>query len=267
MEKILDKLTNIGIEVGIKLLVSIMLLIIGTKIINTLIKLLRKENKLTKLDPGVKGFLVSFINVVLKVLLLVTVLAILGVPMTSIITIIGSAGLAIGLALQGGLSNLVGGLMILIFKPFKVGDFIESDGKTGTVKSISLFYTTISTIENIIIQIPNGALSNTSITNYSAMKKRMVNEIVSVSYNSDIDKVKKVVTDVIKELKYTLQEEPILVRLKTHNTSSIDFAARFWVNTEDYWDAYFDFKENVKIALNKNKIEIPFTQMDVHIKK
>lgn len=267
MEKILDKLTNMGIDFGIKLLICIIVLIVGSRLINMLTKFLRKEHRFSKLDPGVKGFLVSFISIALKVLLFVTILSILGVPMTSLVTIIGSAAVAIGLALQGGLSNLAGGLMILIFRPFKVGDFIEAEGKSGTVESISLFYTTIHTIENIVVQIPNGTLSNTLIINYSAMEKRMVNEIISVSYNSDIEKVKKVITDVIKSIDYLLEEEPIFVRLKTHNTSSIDFTARFWVKTEDYWNAYFDFMEKVRIALKKNNIEIPYTQMDVHIKK
>lgn len=266
-EKLIEKLINLGIDIGTKLLISIIILIIGTKIINALVNSLRKEHKWGKMESSVKSFLISFINIGLKIILFVTILGILGVPMTSIIAIIGSAGVAIGLALQGGLSNLAGGIMILIFKPFKVGDFIEANGKSGTVKSITLFYTTINSLENIVIQMPNGSLSNSVIVNYSAMKKRMVNETISVSYDSDIEKVKKVITKTINDLDNVLKEEPILVRLKAHNASSIDFVVRFWVDNKIYWDTYFDFMEKVKIALNKNKIEIPYPQMDVHIKK
>ena len=267
IEKIVEKLINLGVDAGTKILISLIILIIGNKIINLIVKGLKKEHKMSKIDKSVKSFLVSFVNIGLKVILFVTILGIIGVPMTSIITVIGSAGVAIGLALQGGLSNLAGGIMLLIFKPFKVGDFIEADGKSGTVKSITLFYTTIQTIENVVVQIPNGGLSNTSIINYSAMDKRQVNETISVSYNSDIEKVKKVITKTIMDLDNSLKEEPILVRLKKHNSSSIDFVVRFWINNDVYWDTYFDFMEKVKVALNKNKIEIPYPQMDVHITK
>lgn len=267
MEKYVDKLVNIGINYGLKLLVCIIILIIGSKLINLLVKFLKKEHKFSKIDASVKTFLISFISILLKVLLFITILSIIGIPMTSLITLLGSAAVAIGLALQGGLSNLAGGLMLLIFKPFKVGDYIESNGNEGYVKAITLFYTTIITIDNRVIQIPNGGLSNSSIVNYSAMKTRMINQIISVSYNADIDKVKKVITEVINKLKYTLKEEPILVRIKSHNTSSVDYIVRFWVNGSDYWNAYFDFMENVKVAFNKNKIEIPYPQMDVHIVK
>ncbi len=266
-EKLIGKLIDLGVDTGTKLIVSIIILIFGIKIINLLVKGLKKEHKWSKLDASVKGFLISFMSIGLKTILFVTILGILGVLMKSILAVIGSAGVAIGLALQGGLSNLAGGIMLLIFKPFKVGDFIEANGKSGTVKSISLFYTTINSLENIVIQMPNGSLSNSLIINYSAMKKRMVNEIISVSYDSDIEKVKKVITSVINDMDNVLKEEPILVRLKAHNSSSIDFAVRFWVENKLYWDTYFDFMEKVKVALNKNRIEIPYPQMDVHIKK
>ena len=267
VEKLIEKLINLGVDAGTKLLVCLLILVVGTKIINAIVNGLRKEHKWSKLDPSVKSFLVSFINVGLKTVLFVTLLGILGVPMTSIITIIGSAGVAIGLALQGGLSNLAGGIMLLIFKPFKVGDFIEANGKSGTVKSITLFYTTISSLENITIQMPNGSLSNSMIINYSAMKKRMVNQIISVSYDSDIEKVKKVITKVINDLDNSLKDEPILVKLSAHNSSSLDFTVRFWIENKLYWETYWEFMEKVKIALTKNKIEIPYPQMDVHLKK
>jgi len=267
MEKILDKLTSIGIEYGTKLLVALIVLLIGSKLIKLLDKFMKKEHKFSKIDVSVKDFLVSFITISLKVLLLITVLSVLGIPMTSLITILGSAAVAIGLALQGGLSNLAGGLMILIFKPFRVGDYIEANGKEGTVKSISLFYTSITTIDNRVIQLPNGGLSNTAITNYTMNKKRSLDVIISVSYNSNIDKTKKVITDTLNSIDTIIKEEPMLVRLKTHNSSSLDFVVRAWVDTANYWPTYYEFMENVKKNLDKNKIEIPYQQMDVHISK
>ena len=267
MEKLLDKLVNLGIEYGSKLLIALIILLIGNKLIKVLDKFLKKENRFSKIDLSVKEFLISFISISLKVLLFITVLSVLGIPMTSLITILGSAAVAIGLALQGGLSNLAGGLMILIFKPFKVGDYIEAGGKEGTVKSISLFYTSITTIDNKVIQLPNGSLTNTAITNYTMNKKRAIDVIISVSYSSDIDKTKKVITDTLNSIDEIIKEEPMLVRLKTHNSSSLDFVVRAWINTPDYWTAYYEFMEKVKKNLDKNEIEIPYQQMDVHISK
>ena len=155
----------------------------------------------------------------------------------------------------------------MIFKPFKVGDYIEAGGKEGTVKSISLFYTSITTIDNKVIQLPNGSLTNTAITNYTMNKKRAIDVIISVSYSSDIDKTKKVITDTLNSIDEIIKEEPMLVRLKTHNSSSLDFVVRAWINTPDYWTAYYEFMEKVKKNLDKNEIEIPYQQMDVHISK
>lgn len=266
MEDFLNKLVNIGVDYGSRLLISLLILIIGSRLIKLLDKSLKKERKFSKVDKEVREFLVGFINISLKVLLFITILSVLGIPMTSLITILGSAAVAIGLALQGGLSNLAGGLMLLIFKPFKDGDFIEAEGQSGVVDSISLFYTTIITIDNRVIHLPNGGLSNSVVTNYTANQKRMINVDISVSYNSNIDKVKKVITDTLNSVDKIIKDEPMLVRLKTHNASSLDFVVRAWVNTSDYWDAYFEFMESVKKNLDKNKIEIPYQQLDVHVK-
>ena len=266
MEEFLNKLINIGVEYGSKLLLAIVILIIGSRLIKLLDKSLKKERKFSKVDKEVREFLVGFINIALKVLLFITILSILGIPMTSLITILGSAAVAIGLALQGGLSNLAGGLMLLIFKPFKDGDFIETEGQSGTVDSISLFYTTIITVDNRVVHLPNGGLSNSVVVNYTANKKRMLNVDISVSYDSNIDKVKKIITDTLNSIDKVIKEEPMLVRLKTHNSSSLDFVVRAWVDTSDYWDAYYEFMERVKKNLDKNKIEIPYQQLDVHVK-
>lgn len=268
MEKVLEKLIEGGTDLCIKLVISIIILLIGNKIIKAIEKMLKKEKKFSKLeDPSVKSFVISFITISLKLLLFVTVLSIVGIPMTSLITILGSCAVAVGLALQGGLSNLAGGIMLLIFKPFTIGDYIEANGKEGTVKSISLFYTTIVGIDNVVTQLPNGTLSNSSITNYNACKKRMLNITYDVSYDSDIDKVKKVLQEVIDEEDKIIKDDPIRIAVKSHNESSIGIVFRAWTLTSDYWDVYFRIMENVKKKFDKNNIEIPYPQMDVHMKK
>ena len=267
MEKFLEKLVDGCIDISAKLLLAVVILAIGSKIIKIVENNLRKENKLKHLDASVKGFLISFISITSKIVLFIAILHILGVPTASIITVFGSCAVAIGLALQGGLSNIAGGLIILIFKPFKVGDYIEVSGKEGTVKSITMFYTTITTFDNKLIQLPNGSLSNSNITNYTANKKRRVDIDISVSYSSDIDKVKKVINELISKNELVLQEENNYVKLSKHDDSALVFAVRVWTKTENYWDLYFDLMESIKKTLDKNKIEIPFPQMDVHINK
>ena len=268
MEKVLEKLIEGGTDLCIKLVISIIILLIGNKIIKVVENMLKKEKKFSKLeDPSVKSFVISFITISLKLLLFVTVLSIIGIPMTSLITILGSCAVAVGLALQGGLSNLAGGIMLLIFKPFTIGDYIEANGKYGTVKSISLFYTTIVGIDNVVTQLPNGTLSNSNITNYNACKKRMLNITYDVSYDSDIDKVKKVLQEVIDEEDKIIKDDPIRIAVKSHNDSSIGIVFRAWTLTSDYWDVYFRVMENVKKKFDKNNIEIPYPQMDVHMKK
>ena len=267
MEKFLEKLVDGCIDISAKLLLAVVILAIGSKIIKIVENNLRKENKLKHLDASVKGFLISFISITSKIVLFIAILHILGVPTASIITVFGSCAVAIGLALQGGLSNIAGSLMILIFKPFKVGDYIEVSGKEGTVKSITMFYTTITTFDNKLIQLPNGSLSNSNITNYTVNKKRRVDIDISVSYSSDIDKVKKVINELISKNELVLQEENNYVKLSKHDDSALVFAVRVWTKTENYWDLYFDLMESIKKTLDKNKIEIPFPQMDVHINK
>lgn len=251
----------------VKIVIALIVMIIGFKIINVLENRLKKPHKFNKIDPSVKTFMISFITISLKILLMIIVLSIIGVPMASLVTIVGSCAVAIGLALQGGLSNIAGGLMILIFKPFKVGDYISSNGLDGTVKSITMFYTTIVTVDNKVIQMPNGNLSNSNIINYSANPKRRVDINLSVAYSSDIDKVKKIINNVLDKEELILNEEERFVRLTKHDESALIFTLRVWTLTKDYWTVYFNILENIKKEFDKNKIEIPFNQLDVHMIK
>ena len=267
MDAIINNLSNKSVDFVLKMLAALLVLIIGFKIVSVIEKKLKKPLKFAKLDPTVKTFMISFLTVGLKVLIVVIVLSIVGVPMASLVTIIGSCAVAIGLALQGGLSNIAGSLMILIFKPFKVGDFISTNGMDGTVKAITMFYTTITTIDNKIVQLPNGSLSNSNIINYSANPKRRIDIDLSVSYDSDIDKVKKVIMDVINKQELILDDEEKFVRLRFHAESALIFTLRVWVNTPDYWTVYFDLMEELKKEFDKNHITIPYNQLDVHMIK
>lgn len=267
MDAIINNLSNKSVDFVLKMLAALLVLIIGFKIVSVIEKKLKKPLKFAKLDPTVKTFMISFLTVGLKVLIVVIVLSIVGVPMASLVTIIGSCAVAIGLALQGGLSNIAGSLMILIFKPFKVGDFISTNGMDGTVKAITMFYTTITTIDNKIVQLPNGSLSNSNIINYSANPKRRIDIDLSVSYDSDIDKVKKVIMDVINKQELILDYEEKFVRLRFHAESALIFTLRVWVNTPDYWTVYFDLMEELKKEFDKNHITIPYNQLDVHMIK
>jgi len=267
MEDIIKNLSNKSVDLVLKLLGALLILLIGFKIVNVIEKKLKKTNRFSKIDGSVKTFLISFMTLSLKVLIVVVVLSVVGVPMASLVTVIGSCAVAIGLALQGGLSNIAGGLMILLFKPFKVGDYISTNGMEGTVKAITIFYTTITTVDNKIVQLPNGGLSNSNIINYSANPKRRVDIDLSVSYSSNIEKVKKVVNSVVSKEELILKEEPVFIRLKTHADSALIFTLRVWVKTEDYWTVYFNLMEQIKKEFDKNNIEIPFNQLDVHMIK
>ena len=267
MKEILEKFINESVNFGIKLIIFVLILVIGFKLISTLLKLIQKNKAFNKLDKSVETFLLSGIKIVLQVILLMTSLNYIGIPMTSMLAILGSCGLALGLALQGGLSNIAGGLMILIFKPFKVGDFIDTHSDCGTVKKINIFYTVLLTADNREISLPNGPLSNSAIINYSAMDKRRVDLKYTVSYDSDITKVKKIINTIIDKEKEILVNEDNFVRLGEHGDSALVFYVRVWVKTDDYWKVYFDLNEKVKEEFDKNKIDIPYPQVDVHIKK
>ncbi len=252
---------------GIKLLCAIVILFVGFKLIKWIKKFLLTSPKLAKLDDGLRSFLSSFSGIALYAVLFVTVAMILGVPVTSFITVLASCGVAIGLALQGSLSNFAGGIMILLFKPFKVGDYIEAAGESGTVSEISVVYTVLLTVDNKRITIPNGSITNSVIKNYSAEPIRRVDLTFGTAYDSDIDKVKEIIGQVIAQHPLTLDKPEPFVRLSEHGDSALKFTARVWCKNEDYWTVHFDVMESVKNAFDQNGIAIPYPQVDVHIDK
>ena len=265
-EEMLTGLVEKATSFGVRLLGAIVVLVIALKVIRWIKKWFRKSPKLDKMDPGVRSFLSSFISIGLSVLLVIIIVGMLGVPATSLITVLASCGVAIGLALQGSLSNVAGGVMILLFKPFRVGDFIDVDGDCGTVTEITVVYTILLTPDNKRITIPNGTITNTTIENYSAEKLRRVDLTFRVEAGSDIDAVKGILVRLLNEHPLTLAEPEPNVRLSEHSDSALTFIARPWCKNEDYWTVHFDQTESVEKAFAEKGIKVPHPQMDVHVK-
>ena len=264
-DKIITFLLELLKSLGLKLLASLLILFIGRKIIKIIKKWIKTSSNLDKLDPGVRSFFSSFAGIGLNVLLFITVAMILGIPATSFITALASCGVAIGLALQGALSNLAGGIIVLIFKPFVVGDFIKTPDASGTVSKITVMYTVLKTPDNKVITVPNGTLTNSVVENYSAVENRRVDLVFNASYDNEVDKVKGILADVIAKDERILQDPAPFARLTNHGESSLEYTVRVWCKSEDYWDVNFDLVENVKREFDANGISIPYPQMDVHI--
>jgi len=258
MEKYKNIITEYVVEYTPKLLGALAVLVAGWILIGWIMKVLRQFLAKKNLDPTLQKFLVDLANWSLKILLIVSVISQLGIATTSFAAIIGAAGLAIGLALQGSLSNFAGGVLIMIFKPFKVGDLIEAQGVLGTVKEIQIFTTKLVSPENKLIIIPNGILSNGNIINYSAEGKIRVDLVIGVSYDSDIKQVKELLMRVVRSHPKVLQDPPPTVAVLELAESSVNFAVRPWTKPEYYWDVYFDLLEQIKLALDKAGIEIPY---------
>ncbi len=264
-EQIWESIKQFAMTAGAHLLGAILLLVIGWKLINVLLKFLAARKMFAHMDGGARTFLQSFLGIVLKVALTLTAAAVLGVPMTSMVALLGSAGLAVGLALQGSLSNLAGGLMILIFKPFTVGDFITTGEFSGTVQGINIFYTQLTTIDNRKLVIPNGTLSNQSISNASGYERRRLDLTFSTSYDADLETVKSLLLGIAQRHPRVHADPAPLARLDGCGESALNFVLRVWCDSDDYWDVRFDLLEQVKQAFDEQGIEIPFPQMDVHL--
>lgn len=266
MESVWNKIVDWCVSMGGKLILALLVLVIGSVLIKIVMRCFRKKNINKYTDPTVHRFVLNFISIGLYVLLLVTVIAIMGVPMASVVAVIASAGVAVGLALQGSLSNLAGGIMILIFRPFKLGDFIDADGFSGTVDDIGIFYTTLTTGDKKSITIPNGTLMNDKVINYSVHDVRRLDFTFSVAYGSDVQKVKAILLEEAGKHELVKKEPAPFCRLSKQNASSLDFLLRVWVGRSDYWTVNFDLLEAIHNRLVEEKIEIPFTQVDVHVK-
>ena len=266
-QKFNDILLEFIVVFGPKLLGAILISIIGSYLIKVINKIIRKALDKGSFDSSLKSFLNSLTRFALYILLFITVLNTVGIPMGSALTILGAAGLAIGLALQGSLSNFAGGVLILAFKPFRIGDVIEAQNEIGTVQKIDILHTRLFTADNREVIMPNGALANSNIINITANPTRRVALAVGISYDSDIKLARKVIVDTLSKDSRVLKEEGVQVVLTELADSSLNLSVRVWVKAEDFWDMTFEGLENIKEALDAASIEIPFPQRDMHMKQ
>ena len=265
--KLLAWLGDFALTLGSRLIGALLILFIGFKVVKFILNLIRKTKKFQKIDPGAETFIYSFLSITLRLILVLTAIAVLGVPMTNFVAVLGSAGLALGLALQGSLTNLAGGLMILIFRPFKVGDYITADSVSGTVKEITILYTVFDTPENIHIVVPNGSLSNATVQNYSVNPERRVDFEFGVAYKTDLTTAQNVLRKIAENNEMVLKDKGIFIRVASYKESQVTIKMRVWVSSADYWNTFFDITEKVKEEFDKNGIEIPYPQLDVHLDK
>ena len=248
-----------------KLAVALVILIVGLILIKVLLGGMKKMFKLKNFDTTLETFLLSFTGILLKIILCITVVSTLGVQMTTFVALLGAAGLAIGMALSGTLQNFAGGVMLLIFRHYKVGDWVEMQGYSGTVKEIQIFNTILKTPDNKTIIIPNSPISTDSLVNYSTEPKRRVDFTLGIGYDDDIDAAKKVILDVIKADERVHKDPEPFIAVAELADSSVNFTLRVWVDSGDYWGVYWDNLEAFKKALDANGISIPYPQRDVHM--
>ena len=255
------------IDYGINLIWAIVIYIIGSMIARGIGNLVGKVCEKRKLDATIVSFMSSLIYGLLMAVVIIAALSRLGVQTTSFIAIIGAAGLAVGLALQGSLSNFAAGVLILAFKPFKSGDYIEAGGTSGVVKSIKLFSTILHTPDNKVAIIPNAAVTGGVIVNYSTLPMRRIDLVIGVAYDADIKHASKILNEIVENNALVLKDPEPVVAVSELADSSVNFVVRPWVKTPDYWAAYFELLETIKVRLDEENIGIPFPQMDVHIQK
>ncbi len=256
------------IDFALRVVIALLIYFIGKKIIRWLRKLLRRALERSGVDEGVKQFLDSCAKITLYLILLIAVVNQLGLETTSVVAVLGSAGLALGLALQGSLSNFAGGVLILLFKPFKVGDYIMEDthGNEGTVAEIMIFYTKLSTPDNRTVVIPNGTLANASLTNVTQQDRRRVDVYVGVSYETDIRRAKDLLTEILLAEPSRMEDEEWQVFVEALEDSSVKLGCRLWVAAEDYWKVKWHLNERVKEVFDENQIEIPYRHLTVNLK-
>lgn len=267
IERFMAELPDKALHLGVRVVLAIAGFFIGTQLIRLVRKIVKNSMKHANVEIGVIQFTDSFIKVTLYVVLVFMIASGFGLDAASVIAVLGSAGVAIGLAIQGSLSNFAGGVLILLLKPFKVGDYIieDSNKNEGTVQEIQLFYTKLATPDNKIIVLPNGTLANSSLTNVSACKVRRADMKVGIAYEADIRKAKKVITDVLQADEATLKDREMLVYVDELGDSSVVLGVRCWFLTEEYWNGKWRITEAIKYALDENEIGIPYPQIDVHL--
>lgn len=263
-EQIIEKLIDLCISAGKNILIAIVVYFVGRFLISLLQRLMANMLERRKVEVSIQIFLKSTVSILLNVLLIISVVGALGINTTSFAALLASAGVAIGMALSGNLQNFAGGLIILFFKPYKVGDWIEAQGVSGSVTAIQIMHTIVTTADNKVVYIPNGAMSSGVITNYSRMDTRRVEWIVGVDYGEDIDKVKGVVESLIQNDSRILKGPAPIVALHALDASSVNVTIRVWVANKDYWDVYFEMNKKIYEEFNRQGINFPFPQLTIH---
>lgn len=263
---LLNTVVDWVLTTGFKILIALIVMFISFKIINWLSRKIERKGELPNRDKTIMRTLAYLIKIGAKCVVLVCLIGYLGIDTSAITALIASLGVCVGLAVNGAVSNIAGGILIILTRPFKVDDMIEAQGYTGVVQDIHLTNTRIFTGDNKVVYIPNGALANGNIVNYSENDLRRVDLTFSISYNNDFEKAKAIINEVFAAHALTIKEKAPTVRVIAHNASSIDIVARAWAKSSDYWTVYFDVLETVKTEFDKNEIEIPYNQLDVHVK-
>ncbi|GLR71101.1 mechanosensitive ion channel family protein [Agaribacter marinus] len=255
------------IPFAINLALAIVIYVVGKFVVKIIVNIVGKLLKKAKYDDMLVDFLKAIANAVLMLFVIIAALNELGIDTSSLVAILAAAGLAIGLSLQGSLSNFAAGVMLLVFRPFKAGDFVDAGGATGVVKNISIFTTTMNSVDNKLIIVPNGSIYSGNITNFSAMDTRRVDMVFGIGYDDDLKKAKEILTEMINADDRVLKDPAPQVALSELGDSSVNFVVRPWVNSADFWGLKFDFTEAVKLRFDAEGISIPYPQMDVHVHK
>lgn len=267
LEKVLQKLIDMGLAAGKNILLAIVVYIAGRFIIKLINRLMLRTFARQKVELSVQTFLKSFINILLTIILIVSVISVLGINTTSIAALLASAGVAVGMALSGNLQNLAGGLIILVFKPYKVGDYIEAQGTQGTVREIQIFHTIVTRPDSTLAYVPNGAMSSGLITNYSRNELRRLDFVVGVDYGVDVSRVEEITRRIVDNNPLVLSDPAPFIAVDALAESSVNVLIRVWSKTTDYWKLYYDLRREIYDTYNREGIDFPFPQQTVHIAK
>lgn len=264
LEELITKGLNFCVEAGKSIIIAVLIYIAGKALIMLINRMMEKMLCRRQVDPTIQTFLKSLVNILLMALLIISVVSALGVNTTSFAALLASAGVAVGMALSGNLQNLAGGIVVLLFRPFKVGDYIEAQGVGGTVQEIQIFHTILNTPDNKKIYLPNGSLSSGNITNYSKEPTRRVDFTISIDYRESIDKVREVLKEIVTNDQRVLTTPEPVIALNALADSSVNIALRVWVKSEDYWAVYWETNEKIYNEFNRRGINFPFPQLTVH---
>lgn len=267
LEKLIDKLIDLSIAAGKHILLAVVILVVGRLIVNVLNRLVARMLDRRKVDPTIQTFLKSLVNILLMVLLIVSVIGALGINTTSFAALLASAGVAVGMALSGQLQNLAGGIIVLFFRPYKVGDWIEAQGVQGKVTAIQIFHTILTMVDNKVVYVPNGVMSSGVVVNYNRNDTRRVEWVIGIDYGEDTARAEAVVREVIAADKRILDAPAPYVAVQALDASSVNLVARVWVKTPDYWDVSYDTNRRIYDAFNKAGINFPFPQQTIHVVK